>query len=66
MTYGCGAYICVSCYPFTYRCPNGHEYLVPVPNGEPEPDCPEALPLGEYGEDYGCEFTAEYMREVSA
>ena len=52
--FGCGAINCSSCYPFTYRCPDGHDYLTPVPNGEPEPDCPH--------ED--CEFTAEYMAEI--
>lgn len=69
--FGCGATdpLCYTCYPLTYRCPAGHEYLTPVPNGEPMPDCPEALPLGEHGVDelgeaYGCEFTAEYMAEI--
>lgn len=39
MTYGCGAYTCVACYPFTYRCEHGNDYEKPIPNGEPVPDC---------------------------
>jgi len=58
--FGCGSYNCVTCYPFTYRCPDGHEYLTPVPNGEPMPDCPESSPNG----DYGCEYNAEFMAQI--
>jgi len=42
MTYGCGAYTCKSCYPFTYRCYEClTDYPTPVPNGEKLPDCEE-------------------------
>ena len=52
--FGCGSWNCVTCYPFTYRCPDGHDYLTPVPNGEPYPDCP----LYEGGD---CDYSAELM-----
>jgi hypothetical protein len=39
MTYGCGAYTCVSCYPYTYACECGYRYPDPIPNGGDIPEC---------------------------
>ena len=37
--FGCGAYECVSCYPFTYQCEHFIDYIKPIPNGEELPEC---------------------------
>jgi hypothetical protein len=47
MTYGCGAYTCVSCYPYTYRCECGKAYPDPIPNGQKIPECIECGHLSE-------------------
>lgn len=39
--FGCGAYGCITCYPFTYRCECGVDYPIPIPNGERLPECAE-------------------------
>jgi hypothetical protein len=40
MTYGCGAEkTCKECYPYTYRCDCGVDYMTPVPFGEKLPVC---------------------------